>query len=217
MYLDILKHRVLIYDGAMGTSVQTLGLSAADFGGPSLEGCNDYLVISRPDAIESIHASFLAAGCDVLETDTFRSNRLTLKEYDLHERVLEINRAAASLARRVADRFATSERPRFVAGSIGPSGLLPSTSDPTLGNITYDELAAVFDEQAQGLIEGGVDVLLIETSQDILEVKAQITGIRRALARLNVALPIQAQVTLDTSQRMLLGTDITAAMTILES
>ena len=217
MYLDVLKKRVLIYDGAMGTSVQALELSASDFGGASLEGCNDYLVISRPDAVESIHASFLSVGCDVLETDTFRSNRLTLREYELHERVLEINRAAARLARGVADKFATAERPRFVAGSIGPSGLLPSTSDAVLGNITYDQLAAVFEEQAQGLIEGGVDVLLIETSQDILEVKAQVTGIRRALARLNVQRPIQAQVTLDTAARMLLGTDITAAMTILES
>jgi 5-methyltetrahydrofolate--homocysteine methyltransferase len=201
----------------MGTSVQALGLGAADFGGAALEGCNDYLVITRPDAIESIHASFLSVGCDVLETDTFRSNRLTLREYELHDRVLEINRAAATLARRVAASFATADRPRFVAGSIGPSGLLPSASDPTLGNITYDELASVFEEQAQGLIEGGVDVLLVETSQDILEVKAQIAGIRRALAKLGMQLPIQAQVTLDTSQRMLLGTDITAAMTILEA
>src|SRR5687767_3407134 len=132
MYLDVLKNKVLIFDGAMGTSVQTLGLTAADFGGTHLEGCNDYLVITRPDAIESIHASFLEVGCDVLETDTFRSNRLTLREYDLHDRVLEINRAAAQLARRVADKFSTSDKPRFVAGSIGPSGYLPSTSDATL-------------------------------------------------------------------------------------
>ncbi len=217
MYLDILKKKILIFDGAMGTSIQTLGLTAADFGGTQLEGCNDYLVITRPDAIESIHASFLEVGCDVIETDTFRSNRLTLREYELQDRVLEINRSAAQLARRVADKFSTSSQPRFVAGSIGPSGFLPSTSDPTLGAITYDELAEVFEEQARGLVEGGVDVLLIETSQDILEVKAQITGIRRALAALNVQLPIQAQVTLDTSERMLLGTDITSAMTILEA
>ncbi len=217
MYLDILKQKILIFDGAMGTSVQLLNLTAADFGGLHLEGCNDYLVISRPDAIESIHASFLSVGCDVLETDTFRSNRLTLREYELQDRVLEINRKAAQLARKVADKFATSAKPRFVAGSIGPSGFLPSTSDATLGAITYDELAEVFQEQARGLIEGGVDVLLIETSQDILEVKAQMTGIRRCFAEMNVRLPIQAQVTLDTSERMLLGTDITAAMTILES
>jgi 5-methyltetrahydrofolate--homocysteine methyltransferase len=216
-YLDIVRERVLVFDGAMGTSIQGLGLSADDFGGPALEGCNDYLVISRPAAVASVHASFLEVGCDVLETDTFRSNRLTLREYGLHERVVEINRAAAALARRVADDFATADRPRFVAGSIGPSGYLPSTSDPTLGAVTYAELVEAFDEQAMGLIEGGVDVLLIETSQDILEVKAQVTGARRALRRAGRVVPIQAQVTLDTSGRMLLGTDIAAATTILEA
>jgi 5-methyltetrahydrofolate--homocysteine methyltransferase len=201
----------------MGTSIQQLDLTEADFGGPGLEGCNDYLVITRPDAIEGVHASFLEVGCDVLETDTFRSNRLTLREYDLHDRVIEINRAAAALARRVADRFSTPDRPRFVAGSIGPSGFLPSTSDPVLGNITFAELADAFGEQARGLVEGGVDVLLIETSQDILEVKAQIVGIRRALRDMGAAVPLQVQVTLDTSGRMLLGTDIAASMAIIES
>src|SRR5688572_17051935 len=117
MYLQTLKDRVLVFDGAMGTSIQALGLTAADFGGPALDGCNDYLVITRPDAIESIHASYLEVGADVLETNTFRSNPLTLREYGLQDRVLEINRAAASLARRVADKFATPDRPRFVAGS----------------------------------------------------------------------------------------------------
>jgi 5-methyltetrahydrofolate--homocysteine methyltransferase len=216
-YLDALARRVLVYDGAMGTSLQQLSLTAADFGGADLEGCNDYLVISRPDAVESVHASFMAAGCDVLETDTFRSNRLTLAEYGLHDRVLEINRAAATLARRVADRYATADRPRYVAGSIGPSGLLPSTSDPVLGAVTFQELAAVFAEQAQGLVEGGVDVLLIETSQDILEVRAQVVGARRALRALGAAVPLQVQVTLDTAGRMLLGTDIAAATTIIEA
>ncbi|HET9981961.1 MAG TPA: methionine synthase [Longimicrobiales bacterium] len=216
-YLGLLRERVLVYDGAMGTSIQALGLGAADFGGPALEGCNDHLVLSRPDVIEEIHASYLRVGCDVVETDTFRSNRLTLREYGLQDRVVELNRAAAALARGVADRFATAERPRFVAGSIGPSGLLPSTSDPTLGAITYDELADVFAEQARGLVEGGADVLLIETSQDILEVKAQIAGIRRYLREAGRQVPIQAQVTLDTSGRMLLGTDIAAAMVILEA
>ena len=216
-YLEVLKERVLVFDGAMGTSIQALGLTAADYGGPGLEGCNDYLVLSRPDAIEAIHASYLEAGCDVIETNTFRSNGLTLREWGLEGRVVELNRAAAALARRVADRFSTPDRPRFVAGSIGPSGFLPSTSDPSLGNITYDELAEVYREQARGLVEGGVDVLLIETSQDILEVKAQIAGIRRYFAEAGVWRPIQAQVTLDTSGRMLLGTDIAAAMVILES
>jgi 5-methyltetrahydrofolate--homocysteine methyltransferase len=216
-YLDALSRKVLIFDGAMGTSIQKLGLSASDFGGPGLDGCNDHLVLSRPDVIESIHATFLEVGCDVVETNTFRSNRLTLREYGLDGQVLEMNRAAAKLARRVADRYASADSPRFVAGSIGPSGFLPSTSDPTLGNITFEELVDVFAEQARGLVEGGVDVLLIETSQDILEVKAQIVGIRRMLRETGTSVPIQAQVTLDTSERMLLGTDIAASLVILES
>src|SRR5690606_1481843 len=216
-YLETLARRVLVFDGAMGTSLQKLDLTEADFGGPGLEGCNDYLVITRPDAVEGVHASFMEVGCDVLETDTFRSNRLTLKEYGLDDRVLEINRAAAALARRVADRFSTPEQPRYVAGSIGPSGFLISTSDPVLGNITFDELVDVFGEQARGLVAGGADVLLIETSQDSLEVKAQMAGIRRALRAMNADIPLQVQVTLDTSGRMLLGTDIAAALTIIES
>ncbi len=213
-YLERLRERVLVFDGAMGTSIQSLNLSAADFGGPGLEGCNDHLVLSRPDAIETIHASFLEAGCDVLETNTFRANRLTMREYGLEDRILELNRAAASLARRVADRF---DGTRFVAGSIGPSGYLPSTSDPALGSMTFAELEDVFAEQARGLIEGGVDVLLIETSQDLLEVRAAIAGCRRAMNEARTRLPIQAQITLDTSGRMLLGTDIAAALTTIEA
>jgi 5-methyltetrahydrofolate--homocysteine methyltransferase len=216
-YIDTLARRVLVFDGAMGTSIQGLGLSASDFGGPDLDGCNDHLVLSRPDAIEAVHASFLEVGCDVLETNTFRANRLTLGEYGLGDRVIDMNRAAAKLARGVADRFSSEHRPRFVAGSIGPSGFLPSTSDPTLGAITFNELAEVFAEQARGLVEGGVDVLLIETSQDILEVKAQIAGIRRFFRESGTSVPIQAQVTLDTSERMLLGTDIEASLVILEA
>jgi 5-methyltetrahydrofolate--homocysteine methyltransferase len=216
-YVRALRQRVIVFDGAMGTSIQRYNLSADDFGGESLEGCNDYLVISKPQVIEEVHASFLEAGCDVLETDTFRSNRLTLGEYGLSDRVREINVAAASLARRVADRYATPDRPRFVAGSIGPSGFLPSASDPTLGNIRFDQLVPVFQEQAQALIEGGVDVLLIETSQDILEAKAAVFGCRRAIREAGRPVALQVQVTLDTSGRMLLGTDIAAAMVTLES
>ena len=214
-YMEALRDRVLVYDGAMGTSIQALDLGSADYGGEQLVGCVDWLVISRPDAIEGVHASFLEAGCDVVETDTFRSNRLTMREYGLEDRIVELNAAAASLARRVADRFATPARPRFVAGSIGPSGYLPSTSEPGLGDMTYAELAEVFAEQARGLVEGGADVLLIETSQDMLEVKAQVAGIRSYFAESGRVVPIQAQVTLDTSGRMLLGTDIAAAATTL--
>ncbi|GAB4498169.1 MAG: methionine synthase [Anaerolineales bacterium] len=216
-YLDALEKKVLVFDGAMGTSLQTQNLTAEHFGGEQYNGCNDYLVISYPEAVEKVHRSFLEAGVDVLETDTFRSNRLTMAEYKLQDRIIEINAAAASLARKVADEFAArTGQPRFVAGSIGPSGKLPSTNDPELSNVTYDELIDTFREQAVGLIQGGVDLLLIETSQDILEVKAAITGIHKAFSEMNVYLPIQAQVTLDTTGRMLLGTDINASLTILE-
>lgn len=215
-YLDALEERVLVYDGAMGTSLQAQNLSAEQFGGEQHAGCNDYLVISFPQAVEEVHRSFLEVGVDVLETDSFRANRITLGEYGLSDQVVEINQAAAALARRLADEYATPEQPRFVAGSIGPTGKLPSADDPDLSDVGFDELVDVFREQATGLIQGGVDVLLIETSQDILEAKAAITGIHQAFEETEVFLPIQAQVTLDTSGRMLLGTDITAALAILE-
>lgn len=215
-YLDALNDRVLIYDGAMGTSLQKLNLTAEQFGGEKTVGCNDYLVITYPQAVESVHRSFLDVGVDVIETCTFRANRMTLGEYGLGDRVLEINRAAAVLARRLADEYSTPDQPRFVAGSIGPSGKLPSVDDPELSNITFAELAEVFREQATGLIQGGVDVLLIETSQDILEVKAAIQGVQQAFADTETYLPIQAQVTLDTTGRMLLGTDAGAVQAILE-
>ena len=216
-YLDALETKVLVFDGAMGTSLQLQNLTAEHFGGEQYNGCNDFLVISYPAAVEKVHRSFLEVGVDVLETDTFRSNRITMAEYKLQDRVLEINETAARLARKVADEFTQKTgQPRFVAGSIGPSGKLPSANDPQLSDVTFDDLADVFREQAVGLIRGGVDLLLIETSQDILEVKAAITGIHQAFAETGQSLPIQAQVTLDTTGRMLLGTDINASLAILE-
>ena len=215
-YLDALEKKVLVFDGAMGTSLQLQNLTAEDFGGEQYNGCNDYLVISYPEAVEKVHRSFLEIGVDVLETDTFRSNRLTMVEYGLQDRIIEMNMAAAKLARSLADEYSQIKNPRFVAGSIGPSGKLPSTDDPELSNVKYDELIDIFREQAVGLIQGGVDLLLIETSQDILEVKAAITGIHNAFAETQQYLPIQAQVTLDTTGRMLLGTDINASLAILE-
>src|SRR5512143_3195591 len=216
-YLDALEKKVLIFDGAMGTSLQVQDLTAEHFGGERYNGCNDFLVISYPEAVEKVHRSFLDVGVDVIETNTFRANRITMKEYGLQDRVLEMNEVAATLARRLADEYAKrTGQPRFVAGSIGPSGKLPSANDPDLSNVGFDDLLDVFREQATGLIRGGVDLLLIETSQDILEVKAAIRGIQKAYEETGVHLPIQAQVTLDTTGRMLLGTDVSAALTILE-
>jgi len=215
-YLQALQKRVLVYDGAMGTSLQTMGLTEIEFGGKELVGCNDALVLFAPQVVEQVHRSFLEVGADVIETDTFRGNRLTLADYKLQDRTVELNRTAAALARKIADEFSTPEQPRFVAGSIGPSGKLISTDDPQMSDITYDQLVDVFREQTVGLIQGGVDVLLIETSQDILEVKAAVQGICLANAELGTAVPIQAQITLDINGRMLLGTDAGAALAILE-
>src|SRR5881392_2774525 len=216
-YLDALDKRVLIYDGAMGTNIQRYNLTPEDFGGKALEGCNDNLVLTRPDVIREIHESFLAVGCDVVETCTFQSTPRRLKEWGLGDKVRDINVAAAQLARAACDKFATPDRPRFVAASMGPTGMLPSSSDPVLSQISYEELSANYYEQAKYLVEGGVDLLLIETSQDILEVKAAVAGIEKLFAELGRRIPIQTQVTLDVSGRMLLGTDIASAMTTLEA
>ena len=215
-YLDTLANKVVVFDGAMGTELQKRALSEDDFGGEQYVGCNDYLVLQKPEVIEAVHASYLETGCDVIETCTFRSNRLTLADYGLGARAPEINRAAAALARRVADRYSTRGQRRFVAGSIGPSGKLPSSSDPELSRISFDELADVFAEQAEALINGDCDLLLIETSQDMLEVKATLMGIQDAFARTGRKIPVQVQVTLDPNGRMLLGTDIGAVLATLE-
>src|SRR5688572_22616353 len=216
-YLSAISSRVLIYDGAMGTNIQRYKLTADDFGGKALEGCNDYLVLTRPDVIREIHESFLSVGCDVVETCTFQSTPRRLHEWGLGDKVRELNVKAAQLARAAADKYATPEQPRFVAGSIGPTGMLPSSDDPTLSAITFDELSENFYQQAKALVEGGVDVLLVETAQDILEVKAALAGFERLFAELGWRVPVQAQVTLDTSGRMLLGTDVASAMTTLEA
>jgi len=169
-YLDAIDDHVVIFDGAMGTSVQSFNLTAEDYGGEALNGCIDYLVITRPDVIEQIHASFLAVGSEVVETDTFRGNRWTLAEYGLGDRTLEINRTAAQIARRVCDRFEQETGiPRFVAGSMGPSGKLPSGDDPDLSNVSFEQIAELYYEQAQGLVEGGADGLVHETQVLVAE------------------------------------------------
>ncbi len=214
-YLDTLRERVLFFDGAMGTSIQGYDLTAEDFGGK--EGCNDYLVLTRPHIIKEIHSSFMEVGCNVLETDTFNASRLRLAEYDLADKLYELNYAAAQIARRVADRYTTPENPRFVAGSMGPTGKLLSSEDPALSDLTFDGLADVFAEQARPLVEGSVDLLIVETMFDMLELKAAIFGIRKYFRESGRWVPIQVQVTLDTSGRMLFGNDIGAVTTTLSS
>lgn len=208
---------MLIFDGAMGTNIQRLRLGPDDFGGKELEGCNDHLVLTRPDAVRGIHAAFLEVGCDVIETCTFQSTPRRLAEWGLASKVAAINETAARLARAVADAYACDAQPRFVAGSLGPTGLLPSSDDPELSAITFDQLAEQYYEQAKWLVRGGVDILLVETAQDILEVKAAVAGIERLFADLGYRVAVQLQVTLDTSGRMLLGTDIASAMVTLEA
>jgi 5-methyltetrahydrofolate--homocysteine methyltransferase len=216
-YLHALRSRVLVFDGAMGTSLQSCSLTPDSYGGPQLEGWIDGLTLFSPDVVTGIHRSFLEVGCDVVETNSFQATPLRLAEWHNAERAHELNAQAAALARAVCDEFSTPSQPRFVAGSMGPSGFLPSSDDPSLGNVRFADLVEAFRVQARGLVEGGADLVIIETQQDILETRAAIFGARAAFEDLGRAVPIQAQVSLDTSGRMLLGTDIGAVLTILES
>ncbi|HEY0407943.1 MAG TPA: homocysteine S-methyltransferase family protein, partial [Pyrinomonadaceae bacterium] len=210
-FLDALKERVIVFDGAMGTNIQSQNLTADDFGGPHLEGCNEYLLISKPEAIEKVHADFFAAGCDVVETNSFGSTSIVLAEYDIAALAYELNFKAAQLARRVAADFSTAARPRWVAGSMGPGTKLPS-----LGHISFKDLKAAYSEQARGLVDGGADVLLVETCQDILQTKAAIAAIFDYFAEIKRRLPVMAQVTVEQWGTMLNGTEIGAALTALE-
>jgi 5-methyltetrahydrofolate--homocysteine methyltransferase len=211
-YLQALRERVLIFDGAMGTNLQMMGLTAEDFGGPDLEGCNEILISTRPDLIARVHRSFFEVGCDVVETGTFGSSPVVLAEYGLADRAREISRSGAEIAKSVAAEFSTPERPRWVAGSMGPG-----TKFPTLGQIPYADLRDAYEEQALGLLEGGVDLLLIETVFDLLSAKAAINGARRAMAALDRVVPLQVQVTIELTGRMLPGTEIAAALTVLSA
>ncbi len=209
-YLDAASRGVLIYDGATGTNLQLANLTADDFGSSALEGCNEVLCLTRPDVIERLHRSFLDVGVDVIETNSFGSFSVVLAEYGLEDRAHELAVTSARIARRVADEYASPGSPRFVAGSIGPG-----TKFPTLGQITYDALSASYEELAYGLLEGGVDVLVVETMFDLLSGKAAIAACHRAMARHGRVVPIQAQVTIELTGRMLPGTEIGAAITAL--
>jgi 5-methyltetrahydrofolate--homocysteine methyltransferase len=217
-YLETLRERVLVFDGSMGANLQELAPTADDFGGAAYEGCMDALCVTRPELPSRLHRGFLRVGCDVIETNTFQASRLRLAEWGLAERTYEINCAGARLARAECDQFEAADgRPRFVAGAIGPSGFLPGSDDPTLSNVSFAQLVEVFAEQAEALISGGADLLIIETQQDILETRAAMHGARRAFAASGRRVPLQVQVTLDVNGRMLLGTDVGAVLTILEA
>jgi 5-methyltetrahydrofolate--homocysteine methyltransferase len=207
--LQLLRERVVVYDGAMGTNIQVHAPTVDDYWGK--EGCNELLVLSRPDIIRGVHAAFFDVGCDIVETDSFGSTRIVLAEYELQDRTRELNIAAARLAREVADSYSTPGHPRFVAGSMGPTTKLPS-----LGHISYDDMAAAFREQAEALIEGGVDLLLIETSQDLLQAKIALAACEDAMRTAGRRLPVQMQVTLEATGTMLLGTEIGAALAAIE-
>jgi len=208
--LEEIEERIVLFDGAMGTEIQKLKPKPEDFPN-NKDGFNDGLVLSRPEWIENIHRSYLEAGSDCIETNTFGSNQIKLQEYGFGEETVSINKSAAELANRVVEKFANGKK--YVVGSMGPTGYLPSSNDPDLGNISLNKITDAFDLQAQGLILGGVDVLLIETSQDILEVKLAITGSFNAMEKTGKKVPIISNVTLDKYGKMLLGTNIQSAYT----
>src|SRR2546423_10803394 len=210
-FIDAINSRVVVFDGGMGATLEMFDLTSEDYGG--LPGkCHEALVLQRPDVIKGVHESMLDAGAEVVETDTFQASRLKLDEWGLGEHTLEINTKAAQIARRAAGEE------RFVAGSIGPTGYLPASEDPSLGQIRFGELVEVFTEQASGLLAGGVDLLIIETAQDLLEVKAAIFGARAAFEKGGRRVPIHASVSLlPNGGKMLLGTDISAVLATLEA
>ncbi|YAF94818.1 MAG: methionine synthase [Nodularia sp. CChRGM 3473] len=202
---------VIVFDGAMGTNLQTQNLTAEDFGGPQYEGCNEYLVHTKPEAVAKVHRDFLAAGADVIETDTFGATSIVLAEYDLADKTYYLNKTAVELAKRVAAEFSTPEKPRFVAGSIGPT-----TKLPTLGHIDFDTLKNNFAEQAEALFDGGVDLFLVETCQDVLQIKAALNGIEEIFAKKKERRPLMVSVTMESMGTMLVGSEISAVLTILE-
>jgi 5-methyltetrahydrofolate--homocysteine methyltransferase len=211
-FLDLVRQRVVVYDGAFGTYMQTQGLTADDFGGPALDGCNEMLVLTRPDLIAQLHDDFFAVGVDVVETATFGAFAIPLAEYQIADKAYEINETAARIAREVAASHSTPDHPRFVAGSIGPG-----TKMPTLGHIRFADLRDAYEVQCRGLIDGGVDVLLIETQYDLLGAKAAMIAARRAMAAAGRTVPLQVQVTIEQTGRMLVGTEIGAALTTLDA
>ncbi len=210
-YLNRDEKPLIIFDGGTGTSFQNLNLTANDFGGKELEGCNENLVLSSPEVVEKVHNSFLEAGCHVIETNTFGASSIVLDEYDIADKAYEINKNAAFIAKKAAAKYSSVDKPRFVAGSIGPT-----TKLPTLGHIDFDELKQSYKEQIYGLIDGGVDLLLIETCQDVLQIKSALLASKEILESKNIDIPLMVSITMETTGTMLVGSDIASALTILE-
>lgn len=209
-FVQAINDRVLLFDGAMGTEIQMLNLELNGFP-DNKEGFNDGLVLTRPDLIKEIHRSYLGAGADCIETNTFGSNELKLQEYGYGDRTVEFNKLAATLSVSVTKEF--TDKPRYVIGSMGPTGFLPSSNDPDLGQIDLEKIVQSYSLQAEGLILGGIDALIIETSQDILEVKLAIKASQEAIQKTGRVVPIIANVTLDKYGKMLLGTNVQSAYT----
>jgi 5-methyltetrahydrofolate--homocysteine methyltransferase len=209
-FLDTLKERIIVFDGAMGTNLQVQNLTLDDFGGLRFEGCNENLLVTRPDAVEKVHAGFLEVGCDVVETNSFNGTPVDFAEYDIADKAYEMNVLAARLAKRVAADYATQSKPRWVAGSMGPGRKLP-----TLGHISFTELRDAYRVQATGLIDGGVDLLIVETCQDLLQTKAALSAIFAHFKETRRRVPVIAQVTIEVFGTMLNGTEISAALTAL--
>ena len=205
------QERVLVFDGATGTNLQRQELTADDFGGEHLAGCNEYLVRSKPSAVEKVHVDFLTAGADIIETDTFGSASIVLVEYGLEKLAYDLSKEAAQLAKKVANEFSTKAKPRFVAGSIGPTTKLPS-----LLHIGFDAMRDSYYEQMHGLVDGGVDLLIIETCQDLLQIKAALAAAQDLFRDKRIKLPVITSVTIETMGTMLMGTEIGAALTTLE-
>ena len=210
-YLNRDDKPIIIFDGGTGTSFQNLNLSSHDFGGDELEGCNENLVLSSPNTVEQVHNSFLEAGCHVIETNTFGASSIVLDEYSISNKAYEINKIAAQIAKKCANLFSSINTPRFVAGSIGPT-----TKLPTLGHIDFDKLKDSYEEQINGLIDGGIDLLLIETCQDVLQIKSALSASQEVIKNRNIELPIMISITMETTGTMLVGSDIASALTILE-
>jgi len=208
--LDALKERIIVFDGAMGTNLQVQNLSLDDFGGPRFEGCNEHLLVTRPDAVEKVHAGFLDVGCDVIETNSFNGTPVDFAEYDIADQAYDMNVRAAQLAKRMASDYATKAKPRWVAGSMGPGRKLP-----TLGHISFTELRDAYSVQVRGLLDGGVDLLIVETCQDLLQTKAALGAIFAHFEETRRRVPVIAQVTIETFGTMLNGTEIAAALTTL--